>query len=108
MRETSFLTLSDNNQADDIKVFNFTSRYLDALLNIDNPYCKQMLSQIYHRELQLNQLAVMCATDGERRLISIRCQKECVESKLAIYCRMMHNLIRMILCYSKIMSFFTA
>ena len=29
----------------------------------------------------MNQLTVMCTTRGERRLISIRCQKECVESK---------------------------
>ena len=29
-----------------------------------------------------NQLTVMCLTRGERRLISIRCQKECEESKL--------------------------
>ena len=29
-----------------------------------------------------NQLTVMCTTRGERRLIRIRCQKECVESIL--------------------------
>ena len=32
------LSRSDNNQADVIEAFNYTSRYLDALLNIDNPY----------------------------------------------------------------------
>ena len=32
------LSLSDNNQADIIEAFNSTSRYLDDLLNIDNPY----------------------------------------------------------------------
>ena len=32
------LSLSDNNQADIIEAFNSTSRYLDGLLNIDNPY----------------------------------------------------------------------
>ena len=32
------LSLSDNNQADIMKLFNSTSRYLDDLLNIDNPY----------------------------------------------------------------------
>ena len=31
------LSLSDNNQADIIDAFNSTSRYLDDLLNIDNP-----------------------------------------------------------------------
>ena len=32
------LSLSDNIQADVIEAFNSTSRYLDDLLNIDNPY----------------------------------------------------------------------
>ena len=36
------LSLSDNNQADTIEAFNSTSRYLDDLLNIDNPYFEQM------------------------------------------------------------------
>ena len=34
--------------------FNSTSRYLDDLLNIDNPYFEGMVSQIYPPELQLN------------------------------------------------------
>ena len=48
------LSLSDNNQADIIEAFNYTSRYLDDLLNIDNPYFEQMVGQIYPAELQLN------------------------------------------------------
>ena len=48
------LPLSDNNQTDIIKAFNSTSRYLDDLLNIDNPYFEQMVGQIYPTELQLN------------------------------------------------------
>ena len=48
------LSLSDNNQTDIIEVFNSTSRYLDDLLNIDNPYFEQMVGQIYPTELQLN------------------------------------------------------
>ena len=32
------LSLSDNNQADVTEAFNCTSKYLDDLLNIDNPY----------------------------------------------------------------------
>ena len=48
------LFLSDNNQADIIEAFNSTSRYLDDLLNIDNPYFEEMLGQIYPTELQLN------------------------------------------------------
>ena len=48
------LSLSDNNQTDIIEAFNSTSRYLDDLLNIDNPYFEQMVGQIYPTELQLN------------------------------------------------------
>ena len=48
------MSLSDNNQADIIEAFNSTSRYLDDLLNIDNPYFEQMVSLIYPTELQLN------------------------------------------------------
>ena len=48
------LSLSDNNQTDIIETFNSTSRYLDDLLNIDNPYFEQMVGQIYPTELQLN------------------------------------------------------
>ena len=46
--------LSNDNQADVIKAFNSTSRYLDDLLNIDNPYFEGLVNQIYPSELQLN------------------------------------------------------
>ena len=46
--------VSIDNQADVIKAFNSTSRYLDDLLNIDNPYFEGMVNQIYPSELQLN------------------------------------------------------
>ena len=46
--------LSSDNQADVIKAFNSTSRYLDDLLNTDKPYFKGMVNQIYPSELQLN------------------------------------------------------
>ena len=48
------MSLSDDNQADVIYVFNTTSRYLDAILNINNNYFDNMVSQIYSSELQLN------------------------------------------------------
>ena len=48
------LSLSDNNQNDIIEAFNSTSRYLDDILNIDNPYFEQMVDQIYPTELQFN------------------------------------------------------
>ena len=46
--------LSSDNQADVIKAFNLTSRYLDDLLNIDNPYFEGMVNQFYPPELQFN------------------------------------------------------
>ena len=53
--ERDFMTsLSGDNQADIIKAFNSTSRYLDDLLKIDNPYFDGMVIQIYPPELQLN------------------------------------------------------
>ena len=47
-------SLNHDNQADVIEAFNSTSRYLDDLLNIDNPYFEGMVNQIYPPELQLN------------------------------------------------------
>ena len=47
----SMLSLSDNNLTDIFEAFDSTSRYLDDLLNVDNPYFEQMVSQIYPYEL---------------------------------------------------------
>ena len=53
--ERDFMTsLSGHNQADIIEAFNSTSRYLDDLLKIDNPYFEGIVNQIYPPELQLN------------------------------------------------------
>ena len=38
-------SLNHDNQADVIEAFNSTSRYLDDLLNIDNPYFEGMVNQ---------------------------------------------------------------
>ena len=48
------MSRSDNKQADAINAFNTTSRILDDILNIDNVYFDNMVSQIYPSELQLN------------------------------------------------------
>ena len=48
------MVLSDDKQADIIDAFNTTSRYLDDILNINNVYFDNMVSQIYPSELQLN------------------------------------------------------
>ena len=45
--------LSIDYQEDVIEAFNSTSRYLDDILNIDNPYFEGMVNQIYPSELQL-------------------------------------------------------
>ena len=48
------MSLSDDKQADVIDAFNTTSRYLDDILNINNVYFDNMVSQIFPSELQLN------------------------------------------------------
>ena len=48
------MSLSNDKQADIIAGFNSTSRYLDDILNINNIYVDNMVSQIHPSELQLN------------------------------------------------------
>ena len=60
--------LSSDNQADVIKTFNLTSRYLDDLLNIDNPYFEGMVNQIYPPESQLNKANTL---DTEATLLDL-------------------------------------
>ena len=48
------LSLSPDTQADIITAFNNTSRYLDDILNLDNPFFGLLFDTIYPRELQLN------------------------------------------------------
>ena len=55
MRET-LCCLCQTIITDIIEAFNSTSRYLDDLLDIDNPYFEQMVGQIYPTELKLNNL----------------------------------------------------
>ena len=58
--ERDFMTsLSDVKQAEIIEAFKSTSRYLDDLLNIDNPYFEGMVNRIYLPELQLNKLIAL-------------------------------------------------
>ena len=53
--ESEFMmSLSDDKQADIIDAFNTTSRYLGYILNINDVYFDNIVSQIYHSELQLN------------------------------------------------------
>ena len=55
-------SLNYDNQADVIEAFNSTSRYLDDLLDIDNPYFERMVNQICPPELQMNKVNI---TDTE-------------------------------------------
>ena len=48
------MSLSDEKQAKVTDAFNTTSRYLDDIININNVYFDNMVSQIYPSELQLN------------------------------------------------------
>ena len=48
------MSLSGDKQADVIDAFNTTSRYLDDVLNINNVFFDNIVSQIYSSELQLN------------------------------------------------------
>ena len=48
------MSLYDVKQAEIIKAFNSTSRYMDDLLNVDNPYFEGMVNRIYPSEVQLN------------------------------------------------------
>ena len=48
------MSLPDDKQADVIDAFNNTSRYLDDILDINNVYFDNTVSQIYPSDLQLN------------------------------------------------------
>ena len=62
------MSLSDDKQADVIDAFNTTSRYLDDILNINNVYFENMISQIYPSELQLNKVN---ASDTEAAFLDL-------------------------------------
>lgn len=48
------LSLAPDNQSDIIEAFNNTSRYLDDIFNINNPFFPNFIHQIYPSELTLN------------------------------------------------------
>ena len=48
------LSLAKNGDVQKIEAFNTTSRYLDDILNIDNPFFPSLYKSIYPTQLQLN------------------------------------------------------
>ena len=72
-------SLNHDNQADVIEAFNSTSRYLDDLLNIDNPYFEGMVNQIYPPELQLNKANI---SDTEAPFLDLSVANGFVSSKI--------------------------
>ena len=80
--ERDFMTpLSDVNQADTIEAFNSTSRYLDDLLYIDNPYLDGIVNQIHPPELQMN-IANISETDVPFLDLNISISNSFVSSKI--------------------------
>ena len=64
------MSLSDGKQSDVIDALNTSSRYLDDILN-KNVYFDNMVSQIYHSELQLNKANTF---DTEATFLDLHCQ----------------------------------
>ena len=60
MKGTPIMSLSGDKQADGSDAFNTTSRYLDDILNINNVYFYNMVSQIYPSELKKCFCSVLC------------------------------------------------
>ena len=60
------ISLSDDKQADIIDAFNTTFRYLDDILNINDVYFDDIVSQVYPSELQFNK-----ANTSDTKAISV-------------------------------------
>ena len=71
------MSLSDDKQADVIDALNTTSRYLDDILNINNVYFDNMVSQIYPSELQLNK-----TSDTDAAFLDLHWSNDIVSTKI--------------------------
>ena len=74
-------SLNNDDQADVIEAFNSTSRFLDNILNTDNPYIAGMVNRIYPPELQLNKANT---TDTESPFLDLHLSiaNGCVSSRI--------------------------
>ena len=75
------MSLSDVKQVDVIDAFNSTSRYLDDILNINNAYFDNMVSQIYPSELQFNK-ANTCDTKAAFLDLHLLISNDIVSTKI--------------------------
>ena len=73
------MSLSDDMQADVIDAFNTTSRYLDDILNNNNVYFDNMVSQIYPSELRLNKAN---NSDTEAAFLHLSISSDIVSTKI--------------------------
>ena len=88
------MSLSDDKQADIIDAFNTTSRYLDDILNINNVYIDNMVSQIYHSELQLNKANT---SDTEAAFLDLHLSCICLFPMILFLPKFMINMPTLIL-----------
>ena len=75
------LKLKPDDQADIISAFNYTSRYLDDILNLDNPFFESMFSSIYPKELKLNR-ANSCDTSAAFLDLDLSIENGIISSKI--------------------------
>ena len=71
----------NDKQGDVIDTFNTTSRYLDDILNINDVYFDNMVSQIYPSELQLNK-AIASDTEAAFLDLHLSISNEIVSTKI--------------------------
>ena len=74
-----------DNQTDIIEAFNSASRYLDDLLNIDNPYFEHMVGQIYPNKLQVNK-SNSADTEAPSLYLDLSITNDIVSSKIYDKC----------------------
>ena len=75
------MSLSDDKQADVIDALNTTSRHLEDILNINNFYFDNMVSQIYPSELQLNK-AITSDTEAAFLNMHLSISNDIVSTKI--------------------------
>ena len=78
------MSLSDDKLADIIGAFNTTSRYKDAILNINNVYFDNMVSQIYPSELHHNKAYISDTEAAFFTVLHLSISNDIVSTKFII------------------------